>query len=117
MVCRTSIPSVLNTLVQENVCFNGALISSSSQESGGNCCAACKGISNCGAWAYDKGTRVCKLHEPAGFVGSAGNCQGGWLNRDEFPPGTQRQSGFVEYTGASNLIETGAVSAGACAHG
>ncbi|KAI8105309.1 hypothetical protein M9435_000476 [Picochlorum sp. BPE23] len=111
----TSIPSVLNTLVEEDVCFSGAVISSNSQESGGNCCAACKGISNCGAWAYDKGTRVCKLHEPAGFVESAGNCQGGWLNRDEFPPGTQRQSGFVEYTDASNIIETGAVSAGACA--
>lgn len=98
-----------------NVCFSGAVISSTSQDSGGKCCEACKGTSNCGVWDYDKGTRVCRLHERAGFTESSGNCQGGWLNRDEFPAGTQTKSGFVEYSGASSVIETGAVSAGACA--
>lgn len=106
---------MLNTLMDVNVCFSGAVISSTSQDSGGKCCEACKGTSNCGVWDYDKGTRVCRLHERAGFTESSGNCQGGWLNRDEFPAGTQTKSGFVEYSGASNVIETGAVSAGACA--
>lgn len=106
------IPSVLNSKFKR--CFSGAVIESSFKESGGDCCAACKANSQCGTWDYDL-SGTCTLHAVGGFSETNGICDAGWLNRDTLPSGVQVQNIYYEYTGATLLVETGAVSAGGCA--
>ena len=108
----STIPSVLNK--ESNGCFSGAVIESTYRNSGGDCCAACKGNGQCGTWDYKSGG-LCTLHAVGGFTEEAGTCVSGWLNRNNLPTGVQVTNVFYEYTGATLKVQTGAVSPGGCA--
>lgn len=108
----TSVPAVKNT-VANPVCYTGAVISTTSLLSGGDCCKACKENPSCGSWSY-MGTQ-CVQHAMGGFSKGDGVCDAGWLDRQDTPAGAQSQSGFFEYPSASLKVDTLAVSAGGCA--
>ncbi len=108
----TSIPTVKNTQVSPS-CYTGAVVSTTSLPSGGDCCKACKENPSCGSWNY-QGTQ-CMQHAMGGFSKGTGVCASGWLNREDTPDGVQSQQGFFEYPSASLKVDTLAVSAGGCA--
>lgn len=108
----TSIPTVKNKEASP-ACYTGAVVSTTSLPSGGDCCKACKENLACGSWDY-KGTQ-CVQHATGGFSKGAGACVSGWLDRKLDSPGAQTQPGFFEYPGSSVKVYTLAVSAGGCA--